>query len=316
LKKSILRNITLSLITISLILLILEVFLRIYIKPSYYQKNNQAYTYHTNPRNYYDFLGHDADGLALYGLNYKKEHLYRKPPPSKKSKNNYENSKLKILGIGDSITFGLGVRYQDIYLSKLADKLKVTPIYIKNAGIIGADIAQIEKTLISETTKTHYDLVIYCFSLTDFGLPKNIGAKKSPQKLSALYSFVSHNIRKIQTSRKTRRAYLNSFSKPESAQYFQKINKMAQKQNTNKTEFILVISPILWQLNNNYPFMPIHNQIKDFCQKNSIKCLDLLPYFKKHPANDLWAAPTDHHPNEIAHEIIANALTSYINKHN
>jgi hypothetical protein len=37
-----------------------------------------------------------------------------------------------------------------------------------------------------------------------------------------------------------------------------------------------------------------------------------LHAFSGHEAEDLWANPTDHHPNEIAHRIAADEIAAFI----
>jgi hypothetical protein len=39
---------------------------------------------------------------------------------------------------------------------------------------------------------------------------------------------------------------------------------------------------------------------------------DLLPAFGGHQDHQLWVHPTDHHPNEIAHDLAAGSLEEFV----
>lgn len=73
------------------------------------------------------------------------------------------------------------------------------------------------------------------------------------------------------------------------------------------TPFCLVILPIFYDFNN-YPFDGIHNMIVEFCRKNDIEVIDVLPRFKGLNYRDYIVHPLDYHPNREAHKLIAREI--------
>lgn len=83
----------------------------------------------------------------------------------------------------------------------------------------------------------------------------------------------------------------------------------------NKIRCYIVLFPVLYELNDNYPFKDIHTLIIN--EVNARRCpsihfIDLLPYLKGENYQSLWVHPIDQHPNDIVHEIVAQALAASI----
>ena len=57
-----------------------------------------------------------------------------------------------------------------------------------------------------------------------------------------------------------------------------------------------------------YPFAAADEAIARFCEGAGIPRLDLRVGLQGHTAESLWVHPIDHHPNEIAHRLAAEAL--------
>ena len=82
----------------------------------------------------------------------------------------------------------------------------------------------------------------------------------------------------------------------------------------HKVPIALVIFPEFYQLDGNYPFEAIHRVVRETCQAVPMPVLDLLDVYRgKHP-QDLWVHPTDHHPNEKAHKMAAEAIEAFLSK--
>ena len=306
----------------------LEIFLRCF-GPHYTKFGILSHEYYTNPRNYYNFLHYDTEGQSVYGLRYYWSATYMRIPDSINHKLNQYKAK-SILGLGDSFTFGQGVRYEDIYLTRLGKLLK-DQYYIQNRGVCGADIETIYCIFTQTYTLQKYEFVIYGFVLNDFGLPGEIfkgnnlidfnisNINNINEKIydvwrvrSRLYNFIMHRLELKEISQKTVQTYRHAFDNGHETTI--KLNLIKQMHNMTAEQggqFILIIFPLLWELDD-YPFVPIHQLLKDFCNQNQIKVLDLLPFFQKRKTQALWAAPSDHHPNEIAHKIAAQAILKYM----
>jgi lysophospholipase L1-like esterase len=232
-----------------------------------------------------------------------------------------------ILGVGDSFTVGLGVRYEDTYLRRLEKRLAQDgePVNIKISAYPGNDLIEVCDTYTLESAAQHYPLVIYGFVLNDFGLPGGdsiigmdyIDIYSAESEYNAWRShfatlnLVCHAVEKIRIDRMTRQCYLNAFRGDNAQKHFKRLADLHRQAETNGARLVIVVFPLLYDLHD-YPFQEIHSTIGEFCRAEGIPLLDLLPAFSEHPAQELWVHPIDHHPNEIAHEIAAREIHAFL----
>ena len=73
-------------------------------------------------------------------------------------------------------------------------------------------------------------------------------------------------------------------------------------------DFAIAVFPELTSLDEAYPFAPAHAAIRGLCAEEGVRCIDLFESYRGHEASSLWVHPTDHHPNEIAHQIAADRI--------
>lgn len=90
-----------------------------------------------------------------------------------------------------------------------------------------------------------------------------------------------------------------------SKESLQKIHYLCQER---KIPFLIVLYPWLVQLDEQYPFQPVHEKLSQFCQQQEIPFLDLFPYYKGYSAKELWVGKTDSHPNTQGQKIAAQAV--------
>jgi hypothetical protein len=311
-----------ALLSVSSALLSLELILRIF-GPEYYKFNNQSAVYYTNPRNYHIPVGKDGNDV-LYGLNYTVDaNGYRLPDGATAEPDHGGGS--SILGLGDSFTFGRGVKYDDIYLTVLQKAITGSGhnVKIKNCGVIGYNLPEVFRTYLEESSRKKYPLVIYGFVLNDFGLPVRIygddqidlnngGYAFDPRREnSALYNFVRYLVDRKRLSDITTRAYLDAFRGKNAGNNFAILRAMHGDIKAKKGKLVIILFPLLYNFGN-YPFREIHEKLAAFCGKEGIPLIDLLPAFSKYKAEDLWVNPTDHHPNEIANKIAAGVIYYFL----
>ncbi len=303
------------------VFLFLEIILRIF-GPEYYKFNDRSQEYYTNPRNYHFPIKQEGKSI-VYGLPYvTSKEGYRIPDGSMHVNGGNENA---ILGLGDSFTFGRGVKYEDIYLSLLQRLLDQHgyKLNIKNCGIAGANLPEIFETYLSESFPKTPPLVIYGFVLNDFGLPmrpfgedfidrKNGGYHFSyARKISSLYNLICHLIEKRRLHNITLNAYREAFRGPNAKKNFEILKKLDGEIKARNGKLIIVLFPLFYDFDH-YPFHEMHGKISSFCKKEGIALLDLFPVFSRYNAEDLWANPTDQHPNEIAHRIAAQEIYDFL----
>ena len=304
---------------------LIEICLRIF-GPPYYRFNNLSQEYYSNSRGYYDVIRVE-NGRSIYGLDYH-EDLNGFRVPADPERWVVETPEKYILGLGDSFTYGRGVRYEDIYLTRLQEILNrgSRRVSIKNCGVVGAGIQDVVDIYVRESsTLPAGSLVMYGLVLNDFGLMttepirglnfidiNNGGYTYSPlRKHSAFVNFVFHAIETRRLHTATLRAYLESFEGENAENGFQLLGDLNEKIVDDGGTLLVVTFPLLYHFEN-YRFLSIHEKIATSCKEHGILILDLFPAFSRHSARELWSNPTDHHPNDIAHEIAAREIADFI----
>ncbi|MBU1134809.1 MAG: hypothetical protein KJ569_07860 [Candidatus Omnitrophica bacterium] len=140
----------------------------------------------------------------------------------------------------------------------------------------------------------------------------NGGYKFSPlRKSSALINFIAHVLEKQRLHKITAQGYKDAFRDENGRIYFTMLRELNETIKSRGEKLVIVLFPLLYNFKN-YIFKDIHLKIADFCSKENIFLLDLLSSFSQYKAKELWANPTDHHPNEIAHDIAADVLYKFL----
>lgn len=83
----------------------------------------------------------------------------------------------------------------------------------------------------------------------------------------------------------------------------------------NGGEFYVVTFPFLHAIGDQYSYRHFHTQIDQFWSELGVPHLDLLNVFEDKPRKQLVVNPRDAHPSEFAHEIAAEAIDSFLEKH-
>jgi hypothetical protein len=80
------------------------------------------------------------------------------------------------------------------------------------------------------------------------------------------------------------------------------------------SKLCVVVWPLLQGLGEHryYPFTKIHTLVTEFCAKEGIAALDLLPTLREVEHETLWVSPADMHPNARAHELVTPALAAFL----
>ena len=86
------------------------------------------------------------------------------------------------------------------------------------------------------------------------------------------------------------------------------LRQIVQLAEQKNAECYVICFPMLYELNDRYPFEEIHRQIGQVVGQAGGRFIDLFPAIKGMDAEALWVYPTDHHPNERVHRVAARAL--------
>lgn len=246
---------------------------------------------------------------------------------------------LRIAFLGDSFTFGEGVRFEHTYPERLAALLRkkiggAMRVESCNFGVGGYNAAQSLHALKEWGFLCRPDIVVLGFALNDAELslyevdPESGRPKRRPREDSIpeylddprppdslLYkSAIARFLWQYGAGRERVNRIVGFYRKLYSAKQpgWQACRNclriMAETCEQRGIPFVVILFPAFMDLNDRYPFTGIHARVRNEVEATSAAFIDLLPEFKGHKASDLWVHPADQHPNEIAHDIAARAL--------
>jgi len=301
--------------------------------PQYHRFDDSSDHYYSNPEGYFEVLKELPDGQIVYGIPTRRSsHGYRIPDDPREPPRTQGEEVVMLLG--DSFVYGRGVRYKDTLAARFGRLIlrgSGREFPVLNTAREGNDIHDISRTYHRETAKVRPVLTVYGFVLNDFGLQidkeiglvgqdfidqNNGGYAYSPLRdTSALFNLVEHVRDLRRMTEVTARGYLETFRNPRAHEIFKQIIKMDSDMKQRGGSFVLMVFPLLWQLQD-YPFMEIHRWLQQACKKSNIRYLDLLPAYQQYRDHDLWVHPTDHHPNRLGHAIAAQELARYVLQEN
>ncbi len=241
----------------------------------------------------------------------------------------------RLLVIGDSFTYGAGVEIPETFVKKterMAHEEVSKRIEIWNCGFPGWDTEREVEYL--ENTALGYspDMITICFYLNDATdweehpmifseWYKSMEKNNFLDKVSYLYRWLHKRLLSMKITRETTRAFKEAYFTPVDGVDRWTLCKRSLRKarnlcDQNDIPFTLMIFPILVQLNENYPFISIHERIKRFCEQFDIPVLDLLPAFQGQDAMSLRVRINDAHPNAEGHTIAAKAFYSWLKEQN
>ncbi|MBI3034769.1 SGNH/GDSL hydrolase family protein [Candidatus Woesearchaeota archaeon] len=236
-------------------------------------------------------------------------------------------SAIRIVGLGDSFAFGVGVKNaNDTYLKKLESLLnknsKNMTYEVLNFGKPGIDTAYEIKILKNEALRYKPDIIVIGYVLNDFNDGEAGNREKTNayaiwfdiymQRSSYLYYFGNKGISRALEILGIKKSYYNTIKGLFSSETSRQFNKLYFKElkeisNENNATLVLVVFPFIYKLDN-YPFVGANNFIKEVGTEYGIEVLDLLPYFQSRNEEDVIVSKFDPHPNEIGHKIAADAI--------
>lgn len=244
----------------------------------------------------------------------------------------------RILGVGDSFTFGYKVQLKDCYLKQLEFQLSQhrDKWEVINAGVTGYNMWQYLAYFKHYGYKFEPDFVSIGIYFDDFyGDPSTSERHSAPERYHSLYS-----IRLINFSRNLvdliqyRYRYLfdakwlksieDRFAYIEKSQYnllltgradpklYQKfeerLKEFASLAKANNTKVFVIFIPDVIQLNNQ-AFQAVNRKLKDICRRCTIELIDITPIFEAiSDIKNLYLLPHDAHISPLGHQIIAEEV--------
>jgi len=315
--KTTFQNISLLLVSIILILLLAEIFIRAAGYKKKYQldeKKQLTWQYETKKT-------HNSMGYRDY---------------------EYQVEKLKgvfrIYVLGDSFTYGQGIKMAETYPKVLErilkDKYPNRYFEVINASFLGLDTERELGRLKKEGLRLSPDMVILGFYLNDPSHDSGVTQWKEEDKkekikilfnnktllkISHLYWFLKIRADWVFNKRVYVRTFLKLYEKDSKTwkdfeSSFSGISELTRERNI---PLLVVIFPSLYQLNDNYPFFKAHSMVKKLSEEKGVEALDLFNCYKGISDKSLWvktSMPANTHPNAKAHQMAAIEIFRKIEK--
>ncbi|MFQ5500803.1 MAG: SGNH/GDSL hydrolase family protein [Phycisphaerae bacterium] len=232
----------------------------------------------------------------------------------------------RVVCLGDSITFGEGVRIEDTYPARLERGLSALlpnrHVEVINAGVQGYGTLDEIAFYLLRCARFKPDVVTLGFFLNDATRSQETirqnEARTRAWKPSGLSAF--SRVWEILSRRRaasllqaeyfaTTRAGFASSGWEDCKEALRGMKRISRE---DGFRFVVVVFPILWELDGAYPFEDLHTLIADACREYGIEHIDLLDTCRGRRAESLWVHPTDQHPNEIAHRLAAERITRHL----
>ena len=250
---------------------------------------------------------------------------------------------LRIAFLGDSFTFGEGVRFGDIYPTQVSNLLNARfgregrRFESYNFGVGGYNSFQELFALEHFALKYNPDIVVLKYDLSEAEpelyavVPGTEHVERVPRwydtdprlfntrpQENGLYKLrLSRLLWQINMNRKKNAAmvsYYNALYRPESRDWMkseQALRRMIQICRQRNIPVYVVFFPMLYRLER-YPFADVHRRVGEVVKEEGGVFIDLFPLLKNMRTDKLWVHPTDQHPNEIVHRIAAEAIAEKI----
>ena len=227
-----------------------------------------------------------------------------------------DSQELKILMLGDSITFGWGVSYSETVSSRLEYALESSlekEVKVVNAGVGNYNTAMQVEWLERVGLDMNPDIIILNFFINDAELtPTYNKVSFSDQFFYSKVIFLAglDTAKRYLHGGQNWREYYTSLYSSNSLEWreFQKsFLRLVEICIKNRLPLIIVDYPELRQLSP-YPFKNISEKIKNLSIKNNLPYIPLLPALVNENPKDLWVTVPDPHPNGYANELMAEFL--------
>lgn len=247
----------------------------------------------------------------------------------------------RIVFLGDSFTFGEGVRFEDTFSERtsalLAQRFPDAQLTFEscNLGVSGYNTADELFLFNALVPRLQPDTLVVGYVINDAEPPlfemdpvrgpvrrdreadvaEGVASPTPPdfalyrlRVAQLVWQFIAERRRGTATEN-----YYRSLYAPESAGWAASRDALAQLVSTSQRAnlpLIVMLFPILHQLDDRHPFLGVYQEVQQQVERAGGQVLNLFPAFAGQDAESLWVHPTDQHPNERAHRIAAEQLAT------
>ena len=229
--------------------------------------------------------------------------------------------------VGDSITFGAGIKNPDDRFSTIVEKKLQKAgenVEVYNLGRPGYDTDE-EIEVYNSVKHLNFDIIIWQYFLNDIQPKvKSTGTRiiEINRDLPPLLQFITKksyfadflywrfSARYQKTIYQLRTADLAQYqNQTRLAEHQAAIESFIKSLKNENKKIVVVIFPSLSFLGPDYPAREIHAQMAQFFQRNNVdEVIDFLEDLKDKNPQQLMAGKFDSHPNEFVHNLVAEKL--------
>jgi len=240
---------------------------------------------------------------------------------------------VRIAFLGDSMTFGEGVREEDTFVegvcARLAEAQADRSFDCQNWGVSAYNTMQSVALLHTWVLDYAPDVVVLGFVMNDAEISymrfDGRGGRVAPQDehsfvplaldparcfprvVRLLCSFVKSRVDTERTLEYYR--YLYREDSESWARNRQALVEFGRTCREHEIPCYAAVFPELWSLDD-YPLLAEHRSVLGAVQSAGLRPIDLLPALAGHEGPDLWVHPTDRHGNEVLHAIVAERVAA------
>lgn len=235
----------------------------------------------------------------------------------------------RISFIGDSFTAGHGIADVEQRFGNRVRKLARGDWEVHVLAESGRD-TDAELKLISDLRRQRYQwdnvVLVYCINDVNYIVSRRAAIEQeSPAAARSHGPLVEHSFL-INTFYYRLRARFD----PTASHYYEFVRSayedddpvwVEQRSNLIKIEELcqaldarlsVVLFPFVHVVGAGNEYEAIHEKLAQFWASREVPCLDLLPLFEQHSAAKLTVSRYDAHPNELAHELAAQAIFEWL----
>jgi lysophospholipase L1-like esterase len=234
---------------------------------------------------------------------------------------------LRLLAVGDSFTFGSGVQTEDTWSQALEGMLRGErrgPVEVINGGFAAGShhTEGYVNWIKSDGLDFQPDILVIGFCLNDLGPVPMLSYPTKHQErpwlggVSEILNAIQANLvlREAKNHQQPREA-ITEYFKIQHAESLQRamealtaIHKACQQR---QVRMLVAVFPMLTQLKI-YPLGGLHKLVTEHCAEEGIEAVDLASKFLGREDGELWVHPTDQHPNDVGHQLIAEGIHDYL----
>jgi hypothetical protein len=309
-RKNIIQNLLLLAVTLIIIIALSELFLW-----SILRNNTEGAGFGPGSLNFNEqYVKLNNEGMRDYNFTIEK------------------GEKKRIAVIGDSFTFGAGVKNaSEIYSKVLERKLQSEGEWEVYTFAVPGYNAREEYIMLKEKAlKYNPDMIIIGFFVNDLA---NVDEKTKDlssgvnwrlplvgywlRGVSYTYYFLETKFNRLMENIGVKDRWIDSID----IAYRSEINRKHTKEiyknisiAAGETPIGIVVFPLVTSYYDDYSnytkFTIAHDFAKEVAEENDWEYLDLLPYYKEYRSEDIIVNPYDAHPNELGHRIAGEAIYS------